>query len=134
MSRSVSILSVLVVMTVTVLATVAVACAAQEEPLDEPQNEGGRAYGLHKVPICHNGHVISVASPALPAHESHGDDTRIPSSDTEPENSGTEPENGDTELENSEDTCPSEGALPEEPSEDATLTTEATATATLPAG
>src|SRR5829696_3640895 len=60
-------------MTVTVLATVAVAFAAQEEPLDEPQNEGGRAYGLHKVPICHKGHVISVASPAWPAHERHGD-------------------------------------------------------------
>jgi hypothetical protein len=94
MSRSVSIFSVVVVMTVTVLATVAVALA-QEEPLDEPQNEGGRAYGLHKVPICHKGHVISVASPAWPAHERHGD-TRIPSSDTEPENSGTESENGDT--------------------------------------
>jgi hypothetical protein len=131
MSRSVSIFSLVVVMIVTVLATVAVALA-QEEPLDEPQNEGGRAHGLHKVPICHNGHVISVASPAWPAHERHGD-TRIPSSDTELENGETELENGDTELENPEDACSSAGALPEQPSEDATLTTDAS-DATLPGG
>jgi hypothetical protein len=139
MSRRVSILGAVAVMTVLVLATVAVALA-QEEPPDEPQNEVGGGRGQEKITICHNDHVISVASPAWPAHERHGD-TRIPSSDTEPENSGTEPENGttelengDTELENPEDACETAGAPPEEPSEDATLTTDATDTAQLPTG
>jgi Ca2+-binding RTX toxin-like protein len=74
MSRSVSIFSIVVVMTVTVLATVAVALA-QEEPLDEPQNEGGGPAG--KVLLCHNQkhnpHTISVGAPAQAAHERHGD-------------------------------------------------------------
>ena len=148
MSRSVSIFSVVVVMTVTVLATVAVALA-QEEPPDEPQNEVGG--GQEKVSICHNGHVITVAKPALQAHlahqERHGDtvvdsgntelengDTELENGETELESGETELPNGDAELENPEDTCSSEGALPEQPSEDATLTTDATDTATLPAG
>jgi hypothetical protein len=131
MSRSVSIFSLVVVMTVTVLATVAVALA-QEEPLDEPQNEGGGGRGQEKITICHNDHVITVAKPAWPAHERHGDEEL--NGDTELENGDTGLENGGTELENPEDACPSEGALPEEPSEDATLTTDATDTATLPAG
>ena len=130
MSRRVSIFSVVVVMTVTVLATVAVALA-QEEPLDEPQNEVGNGNGQEKVTICHKGHVITVAEPAWPAHAKHGDE--------ELDNGDTEQENGDTELENPEDTCSSEGAPPAEPSEDATLTTEASnnppdSPATLPAG
>jgi Ca2+-binding RTX toxin-like protein len=73
MSRRVSIFSLVVVMTVTVLATVAVALA-QEEPLDEPQNEVGGDHGQKKVTICHNGHDITVAMPAWErAHSSHGD-------------------------------------------------------------
>jgi hypothetical protein len=130
MSRSVSILSVVVVMTVTVLATVAVAFAVP--------NEGER--GQPKVTLCHNGHFITVATPAMQAHLNHGD-PRPENSATEPENGATELENGatelengDTELENPEDDCETAGAPPEEPSEDATLTTEATDTATLPGG
>ena len=69
MSRRVSIFSVVVVMTVTVLATVAVALA-QEEPLDEPQNESGGG-PVEKVSLCHkpehkhNGHTITVGAPAV---------------------------------------------------------------------
>jgi hypothetical protein len=125
-NRNVSILSVVVVMIVTVMATAAVAFAAQEEPLDEPQNAGGRGYGLDKVTICHKDHhVITVAAPAVQAHMNHGDEVLG--------NGDTEPESGDTELENPVGTC-SVGPLPEEPSEGATLTTDATDTAQLPTG
>jgi len=123
MNRNVSIFSVVVVMIVTVLATVAVALA-QEEPRDEPQNEngGGLGLGLTKITICHKGHVITVAKPAWPAHDRHGD--TIIQENLE-----------DTSIqENPEDTCGNEGALPEEPSEGATLTTDATDTAALPDG
>src|SRR5918993_2976613 len=121
MSRNVSILSVVVVMTVTVLATVAVAFAVP----------GEGSNGQAKVPICHKGHEITVAAPAVQAHINHGD--------PRPPNGDTELENGDTELENPEGACSvgalpeDEGALPEEPSEDATLTTDAS-DATLPDG
>jgi Ca2+-binding RTX toxin-like protein len=76
MSRSVSIFSVVVVMTVTVLATVVVAFA-QEEPLEEPENEGGGG-PVGKVSLCHkaeehNAHTITVGAPAVPAHLAHGD-------------------------------------------------------------
>jgi len=121
MNRNVSIFSVVVVMIVTVLATVAVALA-QEEPRDEPQNENGGGLGLTKITICHKGHVITVAKPAWPAHDRHGD--TIIQENLE-----------DTSIqENPEDTCGNEGALPEGPSEGATLTTDATDTATLPDG
>jgi hypothetical protein len=109
MSRRVSIFSVVVVMTVTVLATVAVALA-QEEPLDEPQNEGGGGHGQEKVSICHKGHTITVGAPAVAAHVDHHGDTIGPCDDATPEPGTPEPPEG------------------------ATLTTEATATATLPAG
>jgi hypothetical protein len=72
MSRSVSIFSVLAVMTVTVLATVAVALA-QEEPLEEPQNEGGGG-PEGKVSLCHNEHnphTITVGAPGADAHLAH---------------------------------------------------------------
>ncbi|MDF2701274.1 MAG: type secretion target repeat protein domain protein [Rubrobacteraceae bacterium] len=117
MSRNVSILGVVVVMTVTVLATVAVAFAVP----------GEGSNGQAKVPICHKGHVISVASPAWPAHAKHGDTKLV--------NDATELENGATELENPEGPCQPAGALPEEPSEGETptLTTDAS-DATLPDG
>jgi hypothetical protein len=130
MSRNVSILSVVVVMIVTVLATVAVAFAVP----------GEGSNGQAKVPICHKGHEITVAAPAVQAHIKHGDppppngETELENGATEPENGTTELENGDTELENPEDACETAGAPPEEPSEDATLTTDATETATLPGG
>jgi RTX calcium-binding nonapeptide repeat (4 copies) len=77
MSRSVSIFSLVVVMTVTVLATVAVAFA-QEDPLEEPENEGGGG-PVGKVSVCHNTehnpHIITVGEPAVAAHLAHGDST-----------------------------------------------------------
>jgi hypothetical protein len=36
-----------------------------------PEDEGGK--GQEKVPICHEGHTITVGVPALAAHERHGD-------------------------------------------------------------
>ena len=63
MSRNVSILSVMVMMTVTVMATVTVAFATP--------NEGGN--GQAKVEVCHKGQIITVAQPAVAAHERHGD-------------------------------------------------------------
>jgi Ca2+-binding RTX toxin-like protein len=63
-SRSVSILSVMVMMTVAVIATVAVAFATQ--------NGGGT--GQEKVSICHKGkNTITVGAPARDAHLRHGD-------------------------------------------------------------
>jgi hypothetical protein len=114
MSRNVSIFSVAVVMTFTVLATVAVAFAAQ--------GEGGN--GQHKITICHKGHVITVANPAWPAHDRHGD-TIIQEN---PEDTSIQ--------ENPDDACGNEGAPPEEPP---TLTTDASnnppdSPATLPTG
>jgi hypothetical protein len=129
MSRNVSILSVVVVMIVTVLATVAVAFAVP----------GEGSNGQAKVPICHKGHEITVAAPAVQAHIKHGDppppngETELENGATEPENGTTELENGDTELENPEDACETAGAPPEAPFEDATLTTDAS-DATLPDG
>ena len=64
MSRSVSILSVVVGMMVTVLAMGSVAFAAEDE--------GGQ--GQQKVTLCHKGHTITVGAPAVAAHERHGDD------------------------------------------------------------
>ena len=37
------------------------------------QGAYGNAYGLHRVAICHKGHTIYVAEPAVPAHLAHGD-------------------------------------------------------------
>jgi Ca2+-binding RTX toxin-like protein len=108
MSRSVSIFSLVVVMIVTVLATVAVAFA--QIPEDDSSEVGPRrADGDHKVTICHKGHEISVDYHAKPAHIAHGD---------------------------TEGACEDQTLEPgtPEPPEGATLTTEATATATLPAG
>jgi hypothetical protein len=62
-SRSVSILSVMVMMTVTVMLTVTVAFATP--------SEGGN--GQTKVTLCHNGHTLTVGAPAVAAHERHGD-------------------------------------------------------------
>lgn len=109
MSRRVSVLCIVVVMAVTVLATVAVALA-QEEPQEEPENEGGGG-PVEKVSLCHNQehnpHTITVGAPAVAAHLAHGDD---------------------------EGACQTEEEPPEEPSEGATLTTDATDTANLPDG
>jgi hypothetical protein len=37
------------------------------------QYSGGKQYGHHKVAICHKGHTIKVAQPAVKAHLRHGD-------------------------------------------------------------
>ena len=63
MSHKVSILSVMVMMTVTVMATVTVAFATP--------NEGSN--GQTKVEVCHKGKLITVAEPAVAAHEAHDD-------------------------------------------------------------
>jgi hypothetical protein len=34
---------------------------------------GGKQYGHHKVLLCHKGHTIRVAPPAVKAHLRHGD-------------------------------------------------------------
>lgn len=34
---------------------------------------GGRQYGHHRVLLCHKGHTIRVAPPAVKAHLRHGD-------------------------------------------------------------
>ncbi|HEY6031589.1 MAG TPA: hypothetical protein VIU44_13545 [Gaiellaceae bacterium] len=33
----------------------------------------GKQYGLHRVQVCHKGHTITIAQPALKAHLNHGD-------------------------------------------------------------
>ncbi len=64
MSRNVSILGAMVMMTVTVMVTATVAFAVP--------NEGGN--GQPKVTLCHKGmNTITVGAPAQAAHERHGD-------------------------------------------------------------
>jgi hypothetical protein len=36
-------------------------------------NTAFAGYGQEKVEICHKGKTITVAAPAVPAHEKHGD-------------------------------------------------------------
>ena len=63
MSRHVSILSVVAAMALlSVLSVVTMAFAEQEEG-------GGR--GQEKVPLCHNGHTITVGEPAQDTHLQH---------------------------------------------------------------
>ncbi len=78
MNRNISILSVMVMMTVTVMATVTVAFATP--------NEGGN--GQAKVEVCHKGKIITVAQPAVAAHQRHGD-TLAPCGDGQPPGGGT---------------------------------------------
>jgi len=37
------------------------------------QYSGGKQYGKHRVALCHKGHTIRVAQPAVKAHVRHGD-------------------------------------------------------------
>lgn len=67
LNRNISILSVMVMMTVAVMATVTVAFATP--------NEGGN--GQPRVEVCHKGQIITVAQPAVAAHERHGDDPAL---------------------------------------------------------
>jgi hypothetical protein len=36
-------------------------------------SSGGKQYGHHRVALCHKGHTIYVAPPAVKAHLNHGD-------------------------------------------------------------
>jgi hypothetical protein len=36
-------------------------------------SSGGKQYGHHRVALCHKGHTIRVAPPAVKAHLRHGD-------------------------------------------------------------
>ena len=135
MSRSVSILGAVAVMTVLVLATVAVALA-QEEPLDEPQNEVGGG-PVDKVPLCHNKHnphTITVGAPALPAHLAHGDTEGACEEDALEPGTPEPPEGTTLELTT---VATAEAALPDDPiSDTATLigaTSDATGTITFSA-
>ena len=38
-----------------------------------PGKDNGKGKGREKVTLCHNGHTITVAKPAVPAHLRHGD-------------------------------------------------------------
>jgi hypothetical protein len=67
LNRNVSILSVMVMMSVAVMATVTVAFATP--------NEGSN--GQPRVEVCHKGKIITVAQPAVAAHERHGDDMAL---------------------------------------------------------
>ena len=78
MSRNVSILGVMVMMTVMVMVTATVTFAKP--------NEGGN--GQEKVTLCHKGHAITVGAPAVAAHERHGD-TLGPCGDGQPPGGGT---------------------------------------------
>jgi hypothetical protein len=105
LSRKVSILSVMVMNTVTVMATVAVAFATPSEGGSGQEN--GQGNGLEKVTLCHNGHTITIGAPGAAAHlAQHDGDTEGPCADE-----GTTPE-------------PPDGTTPE-------LTTVATASVTL---
>lgn len=37
------------------------------------QYSSGKQYGRHRVALCHKGHTIRVAQPAVKAHVRHGD-------------------------------------------------------------
>ena len=79
MNRNISILSVMVMITVAVMATVTVAFATP--------NEGGN--GQTKVTLCHKDmNTITVGAPAQAAHERHGD-TLGPCGDGQPPGGGT---------------------------------------------
>lgn len=71
MNRNATILSVLTMIVVTILATVAVASAATDKGAKE------------KVTLCHKGHTITVGAPAADIHLDHGDtEGACPTDDT----------------------------------------------------
>ena len=43
------------------------------KPAQSQYGPGGNQYGKRKVAICHKGHTIRVAQPAVKAHLKHGD-------------------------------------------------------------
>jgi hypothetical protein len=60
---------------VLVVAIAALAGAASGSPSPQKQySPPGKQYGKAKVTICHKGHTIKVAAPAVKAHLRHGDE------------------------------------------------------------
>ena len=101
MNRKVWIVSVISTVVALLLASMAVAFAAQEEG----------AKGQEQTTLCHKGHTITVAAPALTAHERHGDtEGDCPEDATTPE----DPE--DTTPDDPEDTVP-ETTAPDTPAD-----------------
>jgi hypothetical protein len=47
--------------------------ATKSASSSEYQYSGGKQYGRHRVALCHKGHTIRVAQPAVKAHLRHGD-------------------------------------------------------------
>ncbi len=117
-------------MTVTLMATVAVAFATPNKGGSAQENSQGN--GLEKVTICHNGHTITVGAPGAAAHLAHHDgdtgDTEGPCAD---EGTTPEPPDGTTpEL----TTVATDSTLDQPISDTATLsgaTSDATGTMTF---
>jgi len=81
-----ALLTVLVVAAVLALAGVSLAGNGKGKNKGQGKNDdnqgtsqqhqyssGGKQYGHHRVLLCHKGHTISVAPPAVKAHLRHGD-------------------------------------------------------------
>jgi hypothetical protein len=94
-NRKVWIVSVISTVAALMLASMAVAFAAQDES----------GNGQEQTTICHKGHTITVAVPALAAHERHGD------------TQGECPEDATTAPDDPEDTTP-DTTVPETPTPD----------------
>ena len=46
---------------------------ASKSSANKQYGSAGKQYGLHRVVLCHKGHTIKVAPPAVKAHLRHGD-------------------------------------------------------------
>jgi hypothetical protein len=46
---------------------------ASQSSANKQYGSAGKQYGLHRVVLCHKGHTIKVAPPAVKAHLRHGD-------------------------------------------------------------
>ena len=71
-------LALLIAVTVLALAGVSVAGnghgkGGSASSAQYQYSSGGKQYGHHKVTLCHKGHTIRVAPPAVKAHLKHGD-------------------------------------------------------------
>lgn len=75
---AVAALTMLLAVAVAVLAGVGAANPGHGKSAGSAQyqygSSAGKQYGLHRVAVCHKGHTIMVAPPAVKAHLNHGDD------------------------------------------------------------
>jgi outer membrane biosynthesis protein TonB len=108
-NRKVWIVSVISTVAALMLASMAVAFAAQDES----------GNGQEQTTICHKGHTITVAVPALAAHERHGD------------TQGECPEDATTAPDDPEDTTP-DTTVPETTTPDTTTPDTTTLDTTTP--